>query len=236
MHLQCTSSAAKPTLAAVVTVVDSWTGERAGFLQAALRLSNDDFAERLGIATRTVAAWHSRPDIVPRPEVQQILDAALDRASAGERTRFSLLLNAQAGGADHNGPATPQSLYVAIAVVQRDDAVLLVHRRDGDRLSWQFPAGIVKPKASPEAVAVHETLAETGVHSAVRSPIGSRLHPVTDVYCVYFHCDYLTGEAENRDVVENTNVAWVPVADLMKFIPEESIYPPILDALRGAHD
>lgn len=218
-----------------MTVVDTWTGERAGFLQAALRLSNDDFAERLGIATRTVAAWHARPEIVPRPEVQQILDSALDQASTGERDRFALLLNAEAGGAGPAGdPAAPQSLYVAIAVVQRDDSVLLVHRRDGDRLAWQFPAGIVKPKASPEAVAVHETLDETGVHCTVRSQIGSRLHPVTDVYCVYFHCDYLTGEAENRDVVENTSVAWAPLVDLTKFIPEESIYPPILDTLREA--
>jgi 8-oxo-dGTP diphosphatase len=39
------------------------------------------------------------------------------------------------------------------------------------------------------------------------------------------------GEAENRDPDENSDVAWVPRADLTRFIPEQQIYPPILEAL-----
>ncbi|GHH76289.1 NUDIX hydrolase [Promicromonospora soli] len=129
----------------------------------------------------------------------------------------------------------PQRLTVALAVVQRDDSVLLVQRRDDGALRWQFPAGIVKPGASPADAAVRETYVETAVHCSVREQIGARVHPHTGVYCEYFHCDYLAGEAENRDVVENASVAWVAVADLGKFVPESNIYPPILEVLGGTH-
>lgn len=113
-------------------------------------------------------------------------------------------------------------------------AVLLVQRRDDGALRWQFPAGIVKPGASSSDSAVRETFAETGVHCSVAGKIGARVHPKTGVYCEYFHCDYLAGEPENRDVVENASVAWVPIANLSKFIPE-GIYPPILEVLGGTH-
>ncbi|MBQ1166942.1 NUDIX domain-containing protein, partial [Streptomyces sp. A73] len=62
----------------------------------------------------------------------------------------------------------PQALRVAIAVVVRDSQVLLVCRRGDGALSWQFPAGMIKPGASSQVVTVQETHAETGVHSAVR--------------------------------------------------------------------
>jgi 8-oxo-dGTP pyrophosphatase MutT (NUDIX family) len=133
------------------------------------------------------------------------------------------------------GNGSPQALSVAIAVVQRDGAVLLVQRRDDGALRWQFPAGIVKPGASPSGSAVRETFAETDVHCSVAEKIGTRVHPKTGVYCEYLHCDYLAGEAENRDVVENASVAWVPIANLTKFIPESTIYPPILEVLGGTH-
>ena len=133
------------------------------------------------------------------------------------------------------GDDGPQRLAVAISLVQREDSVLLVQRRDDGALRWQVPAGIVKPGASAGDSAVRETYSETGVHCAIRSQIGARIHPHTGVYCEYFHCDYLAGEAENRDVVENASVAWVPVANLTKFIPESTIYPPILEVLGGTH-
>jgi 8-oxo-dGTP diphosphatase len=217
-----------------MTVIDAWGGEQAIRLQAALRMSNDDFARHLGIATRTVAGWHANPGITPRPDVQQRLDIALERTSAGELRRFKALARPSVDELDAAPPH--QTLYAAIAVVQRDGVVLLVQRRVSEgSLSWQFPAGIVKPGAAPDVVAVRETLSETGVHCTVREQIGARLHPVTKVYCAYFYCDYLTGEAENRDVVENASVTWAPIANLTMFIPEDTIYPPILEMLGGSH-
>ena len=109
----------------------------------------------------------------------------------------------------------------------------MVCRRGTDDLTWQFPAGIVKPGATPETVTAQETHAETGVHCAVSKHLGSRLHPVTGALCDYYLCEYLTGEASNRDALENVDVQWVPRAALARFIPTDRIYPPILEALEA---
>ncbi|MFE9398635.1 NUDIX hydrolase [Streptomyces flavidovirens] len=157
--------------------------------------------------------------------MQQILDVAYEGAEESVRTRFNLLVR----------PPAPviqaQALRVAIAVVRRGDEVLLVCRRGEDALSWQFPAGMVKPGRTPAAVAVEETHAETGVRCAVRRHLGSRVHPVTGVLAEYQFAEYLMGEATNRDDRENDAVTWVPIADLPRFIPTEQIYPPILEVL-----
>jgi hypothetical protein len=72
-------------------VVTGWTGRAACALQAALRMSNEAFAEHLDIGVRTVAGWHQNPDLRPRPEKQQLLDVALARASAEDKERFAAL-------------------------------------------------------------------------------------------------------------------------------------------------
>lgn len=123
-----------------------------------------------------------------------------------------------------------EALRVAIAVVTRGTRLLLVCRRAAaGGISWQFPAGVVKPGADAAAAAVQETLAETGVHCAVVRDLGDRLHPLTRVQCTYFLCEYLAGEAENRDVIENVDVAWVERANLGRFIAGGTVFPPVLD-------
>ncbi|MFS8104489.1 transcriptional regulator [Lentzea alba] len=70
---------------------NGWTGADACALQEALRLSQEGFAEHLGIHSRTVGYWHQNPSSRPKSEGQQILDAALDRASADVQARFAEL-------------------------------------------------------------------------------------------------------------------------------------------------
>lgn len=205
-----------------------WTGRTACVLQAALRMTNEQYAAHLGVAVRTVAGWHKDPEVVPRTEIQAALDTAHERADENVQLRFARR------AAPSAGPAEAQALRVAIAVVVRDDEVLLVCRRGDSSLSWQFPAGIVKPGAAEESVTVQETFAETGVRCAVSKHLGSRLHPLTGAICTYWVCDYLSGEAENRDVVENADVTWAPISALPRFIPADRIYPPILTALEAA--
>src|SRR5215470_6673318 len=55
-------------------------------------MTNESFAEHLGIAVRTVAYWRERPEVIPRPAMQEILDTALARAPAAARMQFSLIL------------------------------------------------------------------------------------------------------------------------------------------------
>jgi 8-oxo-dGTP diphosphatase len=209
-------------------VVDTWTGRTACLLQSAMRMTNEAFAERLGISVRTVTRWHAAPDMTHRTEVQQILDTAYEQADEAVQRRFQLLVRPPVSATQ------AQALRVAIAVVTRGAEVLLVCRRGDATLRWQFPAGMVKPGARAADVAAQETVAETGVHAAVRHHLGERLHPVTGVIADYHLCEYLAGEAVNADVVENSAVAWVAIRDLPKFIPADKIYPPIMAALEDA--
>jgi 8-oxo-dGTP pyrophosphatase MutT (NUDIX family) len=208
-----------------MTGMQQWSGGTATRLQDALRHSIEDFAQHLNIAPRTVARWHHDPHVIPRPAIQQLLDHALETATPEQRERFYA-----------TEPQTPTqvALSAALAVVLRGRDILLVRPRTPESASWQFPAGVVKPQSSPEAVAVRETLAETGIDCAVRGQIGSRTHPITGVYCVYLLCEYLAGEPENRDPFENINVRWVPTDQLTKFIPTDRIYPPVLDVIKEA--
>jgi 8-oxo-dGTP pyrophosphatase MutT (NUDIX family) len=179
------------------------------------------------VAVRTIATWHADPSIVPRAEIQSALDTTYERAGETVRSRCALLPRPA------SGPAPAQALRVAIAIVIRHAEVLLVCRRDSDALAWQFPAGVVKPGASAETVAVRETHGETGVHCSVRKHLGNRLHPTTGVLAEYLLCDFLAGEASNRDALENVDATWVPITSLTRFIPADRIYPPILDALEA---
>jgi 8-oxo-dGTP diphosphatase len=216
-------------------LIEPWTGRTACALQAAMRLSNEVFAERLGIAVRTVATWHQKPDLRPKAEMQQLLDTALEQAPETVRARFATFI----GGRGAVPPAVvaelgaAEVLTVAVAIVVRGSDVLLVQRRaeDGAAHSWQFPAGMVKPSMAADTTAIRETYAETGVHCTVVRRLGSRLHPITHVMCEYLLCDYLAGEAENRDVAENISVTWAPTDQFTRFIPTDRIFPPILDAL-----
>ncbi|RZS32491.1 ADP-ribose pyrophosphatase YjhB (NUDIX family) [Herbihabitans rhizosphaerae] len=223
-------------------LVQTWTGRAACALREALRYSNEAFARKLGAHVRTVSKWHKEPDIVLRPTMQQALDTLLQQAPDDARARFAALLDTTTPQREATPPTgdadTAQALTVAIAVVVRDSEVLIVQRRgeDGAGIAWQFPAGVVKPGGSPDLVAVRETLAETGVHCSVVRHLGRRLHPITHVYCDYLLCDYLTGDAQNMDPVENVSVTWAARSQLARFIPAEHIYSPILEALEVANN
>jgi hypothetical protein len=90
---------------------------------------------------------------------------------------------------------------------------------------------MVKPEARPEVVAVEETLAETSVHCRVIRQLGSRLHPITKVHCDYLLCEYLIGIVENLDTSENIDARWVNKGELIRLVPVEQIFSPILSEL-----
>jgi transcriptional regulator with XRE-family HTH domain len=69
-------------------VITRWTGRHAYALQRAYRKTNEQFAEQLGVARRTVARWHTDDPVFPRNEIQQILDLALAGASVAVKARF----------------------------------------------------------------------------------------------------------------------------------------------------
>jgi 8-oxo-dGTP diphosphatase len=74
-------------------VIASWTGAHADALRQAMHMSNESFAEYLGVAVRTVAYWRKWPDRIPQPDKQAILDTALDRASDLVKAQFAALVS-----------------------------------------------------------------------------------------------------------------------------------------------
>ncbi|MGW1870943.1 helix-turn-helix domain-containing protein [Streptomyces mauvecolor] len=61
-----------------MVTVEQWTGREAVLLQSVMRLSNREFARRLGVALGTVMKWRRQgAELVPMPGTQQILDATL---------------------------------------------------------------------------------------------------------------------------------------------------------------
>lgn len=173
---------------------------------------------------RLVAGAH--PDGRPLGPVRPATARLLERI-------FGLRIDELLAPLDRPAGMTFQPLRVAVAVVVRGSDVLIVCRRgdDANGISWQFPAGVVKPGGRPAVVAVRETLAETGIHCVVTRKLGTRLHPTTGVLCEYVLCDYVAGEARNVDVVENVAAIWVSRADLTRFVPADQVYGPVLRAL-----
>ena len=98
-------------------VVDRWTGRRAATLRAALRLTNEAFAEHLGAGVRTVANWEAKPDLVLSPAMQEVLDAAYEQASPAARQRFALLIDREDDRRlrSHRRPAQPSPSAVVEA-------------------------------------------------------------------------------------------------------------------------
>ena len=86
-------------------VVGQWTGQEASALRQALRMTIPEFAERLGVAGRTVAKWEAHGSaIVPVPVMQAVLDTVLARAAEEAKSRFGMLLAAQGDGVQYAQP------------------------------------------------------------------------------------------------------------------------------------
>jgi transcriptional regulator with XRE-family HTH domain len=91
--------------APAVIVVGQWTGQEARALRQALRMTIPEFAERLGVAERTVAKWEAHGSaIVPVPVMQAVLDTVLARAAEEAKSRFGMLMAAAGDGVQYAEP------------------------------------------------------------------------------------------------------------------------------------
>ena len=100
-------------------VIATWSGHQADLLRHAFRMTNESFAEHLGVSVRTVANWRGNPGVTPRPAIQEILDAALERAPDRVKAQFGLLI----GGAEsHNQEAVHlESSEISLNVVSNSE-------------------------------------------------------------------------------------------------------------------
>ena len=177
--------------------VSVWTGRTACALQAALRLSNESFAEHLGIAVRTVAAWHHKPTLTPKSEMQQLLDTAFEQASPGAKARFTQAL---AGSADPS--ATDPTLFQHQARCTRRRARRHSPRHDSTAafgrlrtdphidaaLDWLDRSAGWAPGCGRDAVAAR--LAQVNIqelHARGKRRRGVNQHHVAQALAEYYH-------------------------------------------------
>jgi 8-oxo-dGTP pyrophosphatase MutT (NUDIX family)/transcriptional regulator with XRE-family HTH domain len=238
------SSEAQPNMA-LYNLRDA-AGESQQEVAEALNALAAAAGKRAGVTANQVSRWE-RGTVRPQPMSRRLLaehfgvsldELGLTRQRAPRHDDLSRVAG-PAGDSGSSAAATPGgvlALTVAIAVVVNGPEVLVVRRRSDDPngITWQFPAGMVKPGTAPATVAVSETLAETGVHCAVRRSLGSRVHPVTRVHCEYVLCDYLAGVVENRDPDENLTVLWVRIDEIVRFIPTDRMFAPARRASEAA--
>jgi hypothetical protein len=121
-------------------VVEVWTGRTASCLRSALRMTNEEFAQRLGTAVRTVAKWNAEPDLIPVPVLQRALDTMLTAAPADAKDRFALL---STGGAPATVDSSPAQLRLA-----QDASIAEVLSWIDDRAGW--PAGEARRRVADE--------------------------------------------------------------------------------------
>lgn len=114
-------------------VVDRWTGRRAITLAAALRMSWEEFADKLGASARTVSYWDQRPDTVPSGPLQAALDTRYEQASDSERARFWVLLGQGQPEAEASD-AAGADVFLAAAHESAADAVLRAAECGADSL------------------------------------------------------------------------------------------------------
>ncbi len=88
------------------TIRNKWTGRESRALREAMRLSQRDFANDLGISAKSVGNWESGgAGFVQSLESQAILDTKLRQVSDEVRARFEMILDANYAGecfADEN--------------------------------------------------------------------------------------------------------------------------------------
>ncbi|TWP51479.1 XRE family transcriptional regulator [Lentzea tibetensis] len=86
-------------------------------------MTNEAFAQHLGVAVRTIATWHQRADITPVREMQELLDTALERAPESARERFMRKANGS-------------TVAVATSTFERTDDVSRAARESLEFASW----------------------------------------------------------------------------------------------------
>jgi mutator protein MutT len=120
-----------------------------------------------------------------------------------------------------------KGIDVDIAVVIRDDKVLICRRRDDAPLGgfWEFPGGKREPGESAAACVVREVLEETGIDVRPTRSLDVTEHEYPDVR-VRLHphvCEHVTGEAR---AIGCADVRWIEPASLREYR-----FPPANDGL-----
>lgn len=207
-------------------VIGSWTGADADRLRRALRMTNESFAEYLGVAVRTVAYWRKQPGISPMPAMQETLDAALERAPDRAKAQFVLLAEQSSRASRPDSPGAPPPSVVQGIPYQRfppddiDDllADVTVTSVSGDVIQQIEQAAVFLAESHTQAPARKLLGQVMPLHRRVRSLLGGRLllSQQRELYRIesllLAHACLLLGDLGENDRAERYGLAGLALA------------------------
>ena len=125
---------------------------------------------------------------------------------------------ANEGGTTEGGAkAANIVLVVAVALVDRDDRVLLARRPAGKAMAglWEFPGGKIQPGETPEAALIRELDEELGIDTeeSCLAPIAFASHAYAEFHLLMplFVCRVWRGTPRPR---EGQQLAWVRPSEM----------------------
>lgn len=122
---------------------------------------------------------------------------------------------------------------VVVGIVEKDKKILMIKRakKEGN-LVWAFPGGKVDLGESKEQACIREIYEETGITVQIKSVLGERIHPDTQVKIIYFLCNYLSGEITNLDKTEILDIAYKNKEEFYQDVKTD-IYAPVLEYIKN---
>lgn len=121
---------------------------------------------------------------------------------------------------------------VSLAIVIKNDEVLIIKRSEQDGGFWAFPGGEIVGSKTAEQTVVEEVLEETAVVCKVVKKIGQRLHPQTKKEISYFLCDYISGQAGVVLPEEVEQVVWLNKQEAIETLGS-SLFEPVKKLLEN---
>ena len=128
----------------------------------------------------------------------------------------------------------PVVLVAAVALVDRDNRVLIARRPNGKSMAglWEFPGGKVEPGETPEAALVRELREELGIEVCLEclTPFNFASHTYEKFHLLMplYLCRTWEGEITPR---EGQAIKWVRALDLSSY-PMPPADEPLIPWLR----
>jgi transcriptional regulator with XRE-family HTH domain len=117
-------------------IVAEWNGHLAHALRVALRMTGEDFAERLGMSVRAVAKWEADRDRPLSMASQHTLDTALNQAPDDGKARFWQLAELNVSSDDHQRPAPSRPTVLDVAAPAALVSTLHPLQATPEALNW----------------------------------------------------------------------------------------------------
>lgn len=119
-----------------------------------------------------------------------------------------------------------------LAIIQKNNKILVIKRKKDDGILWSFPGGKVEPEEKDENAVIREVLEETGIICKPIKLLGERIHPTTEVMVAYWLCDFEKGEATINSPLEIDEIAWLEKEEVIEKLGS-TLFVPVREYLNN---